>query len=157
MSSFKGFLEAANKWAVWAAEMCDYFEDESGSCASCPCTKVDDSEEKCMLNLSNWLQGIQYDDWAQKLTEDANYLHKPNTDWESERRQLMETCDHLAAENCQLAEEIESMKKATLENQVLRTRLTQETLSNLEMKIALDLQELYQEERERNADIYSED
>ncbi len=156
MSDFSVFLRIVNDWANWAASMCDHFEDECGHCTSCPCAKVGDDDGKCLLNLSNWLKGIQCDDWAQKLIEDANYLHKPNTDWEDERRVLMETCDHLAAENCQLVEEIESMKKAALENQILRTRLTQETLTNLEMKIALDLHELYQEEKERNADIYSE-
>ena len=154
MSSFNDFLNAANSWAVWAADMCDYFEDEhDGCCKDCPCIKIDNDDGGCLLNLSNWLKDVKYNDWAQKIIEEADYLHKSDTDWEAERRQLMETCDRLAAENGQLNEEIESMKKAALENQVLRTRLTQETLSNLEMKIALDLQELYQEERERNADI----
>ena len=156
MNSFSEFLKVANSWAAWAAEMCDVFEAKSGSCAGCPDVKIGDDDERCLLNLSNWLRNIQYDEWAQKLIEDANYLHKPNTDWENERRQLIENCASLAAENCQLTEEIESMKNAALENQVLRTRLTQETLSNLEMKIILDLQELYREDRERNADIYSE-
>lgn len=157
MNGFNDFLKVANNWAVWAADMCDHFEDKNGGCTGCPGVKVDDNDEKCLMNLSNWLKGIRYDDWAQKLIEDANYLHNPNIAWETERRQLIENCDRLAAENCQLTEEIDSMKKAALENQVLRTRLTQEALSNLEMKIMLDLQELYREDRERNADIYSED
>lgn len=157
MSSFKVFLKEINDWAVWAANLCDHFEDESGNCHNCPCVKIGDENGRCTLNLSNWLKGIQYEEWAQKLIEDANYLNKPNIAWETERRQLIENCDRLAAENCQLTEEIESMKKAAFENQVLRTRLTQEALSNLEMKIMLDLQELYREDRERNADIYSED
>ena len=156
MSSFKAFLVELNDWAAWAANLCDYFEDESGDCHNCPCVKISDDSSRCVLNLSNWLKGVQYADWAQKLIDEANYMSVKNEHWEAERRQLMETCDHLAAENCQLTEEIGSMKKAALENQVLRTRLTQETLTNLEMKIALDLHELYQEEKEKNADIYSE-
>lgn len=143
MSSFSEFLKMANRWAVWAENMCDYFEDEyDGHCPGCPCAKVDCDDGICILSLSNWLKEVQYNDWAQKLIEDANYLHKPNTDWETERSQLMETCDRLAAENEEFKHQISEMEKAALENQVLRTHLTQEALANLEMKIMLDLQKI---------------
>ena len=154
MNSFSEFLKVVNSWSVWAEDMCDYFENKSGSCASCPCIKVDDSEEKCLLNLANWLKGIQFEEWAHKLVEDATYLHKPGTDWETERRQLIENCDRLAAENCQLEIQMDELKKNGLENQILRDRLTKETLANLEMQIALDLHEIYAKEREEN--VYSE-
>lgn len=154
MSSFSEFLKVANSWAVWASDMCDYFEDESGHCGSCPCTKVDGSEEKCLLSFSNWLKGIQYEEWAHKLIEDVTYPYKPNADWETERRLLMENCDRLAAEVCQLEIQIDELKKNGIENQILRNRLTKETLANLEMQIAIDLHEIYAKEREE--DVYSE-
>ena len=52
MSSFNDFLKVANSWANWALSMCDYFEDEhDGCCRGCPCTKVDENEEKCLYLL----------------------------------------------------------------------------------------------------------
>jgi hypothetical protein len=146
MSSFSEFLEVANRWAVWAADMCDHFEDEhDGCCRGCPCTKVGGDDGRCLLYLSNWLKEVQYNDWAQKLIEDANYLHKPNTDWETERSQLMETCDRLAAENEELKRDIANLKHKDIENRVLRNKLTQEVFANLEMQIVLDTQEFYRE------------
>lgn len=146
MSSFSEFLKAANNWAAWAEDMCDYFEDEhNGCCRNCPCAKVDCDDGICILSLSNWLKQIQYNDWAQKLIEDVNCLHEPNSDWETERRQLMETCDRLAAENEELKRDIAKLEHKDIENRVLRNKLTQEVLTNLEMQIVLDTQEFYRE------------
>lgn len=145
MSSFKDFLKEVNGWANRLGNLCDYLEEQVGSCKACPGSKLDDDDEICVLSLSNWLKGIQYNDWAQKLIEDANYLHKPDTNWETERSQLMETCDRLAAENEELKHDIAKLEHKDVENRVLRNKLTQEVFANLEMQIVLDTQEFYRE------------
>ena len=66
----------------------------------------------------------------------------------------MENCDRLAAENCQLEIQIDELKQKVAENQVLRKRLTEEILANLEMQIAMDLREIYSEEIEN---VHSKD
>ena len=145
MSSFSEFLTEVNRWAKRLNELCDYFEDQAGSCDDCPGAKLENDDDICILSLSNWLRSIEYNDWAKKLIEDANYLHKPNTDWETERSQLMETCDRLAAENEELKRDIANLKHKDIENRVLRNKLTQEVFANLEMQIVLDTQEFYRE------------
>lgn len=143
MSSFKNFLIEVNGWAKRLDKLCEYFEDQTGSCEDCPGSELGD--DICILSLSNWLKQIQYYDWAQKLIEDANYLHEPSSDWETERRQLMETCDRLAAENEELKRDIAKLEHKDIENRVLRNKLTQEVFANLEMQIILDTQEFYRE------------
>ena len=146
MSSFNDFVEEVNSWIAWAENMCDYFKDEYNGCdRNCPCTKVDDEYHRCLLSLSVWLKTIRYGDWAKKLIEDADCLHEPNINWETERSQLMEICDRLTAENDELKRNIAKLEHKDIENRILRDKLTQEVLTNLEMQIVLDTQEFYRE------------
>ena len=136
------FLEQVAKYREVAGKMCNKFCPQD--CNKCPFFEY----ELCLSNFSEFFSDLTEADW---------YPVEPKEDaesWQHERRVLMENCDRLAAENCQLEIQMDELRKNGIENQVLRERLTKETLANLEMQIALDLHEIYAKEREEN--VYSE-
>lgn len=135
-------LEVIAKYREAAEKMCSNFCSQF--CEICPFVEYD----ICLGDLSDFFSDLIEADWYPvKPKEDAENLQQ-------ERRVLMEYCDRLAAENCQLEIQMDELKKNGLENQILRERLTKETLANLEMQIALDLHEIYAKEREEN--VYNE-
>lgn len=135
------FLELVAKYRETVEKMCSNFCSQF--CEGCPFGAYD----ICFGDFSEFFGDLIEADW---------YPVKPKENaesWQQERRVLMENCDRLAAENCQLEIQIDELKKNRVENQILRNRLTEETLANLEMKIAIDLHEIYVKEREE--DVYS--
>ena len=137
------FLKLVAKFHEETEKICNWFCSQD--CDNCLFTDYD----ICFSDFSEFFGDLIQADW---------YPVEPKENvesWQHERRLLMENCDRLAAENCQLEIQIDELKKNGIENQILRNRLTEETLANLEMKIAIDLHEIYAKEREEE-DVYNE-
>ena len=123
------FAEDLMKYIDLTTQWCNCLDKHFNGCEECKLYGFD----ACPANLYALLRANRgnFLEAAQKIDE-AN-------DWTEGRRCLTELVDSLTARVTSLERENEELKNHQAENVVLRNRLTQEVLTNLEMSIALDL------------------
>ena len=127
------FTKELFKFAELAREWCDTLEDDTSGCMKCVLKECD----SCPANFAAFVYANE--DWLNEVQD------QKCPDLEAQMRELTELSDSLAARVSMLEEENQKLKEHKVENTVLRNHLTQEVLTNLEMRIALDMKEFYRE------------